>query len=52
MCIGVDLFCGFCYVKIYKKLIMKNRLEKRVILNYEIVSKGNFIGDEKKLFYL
>lgn len=49
MFICVNLFCGFCYVKIYKKLIMKNRLEKRVILNYEIVSKCNFYWWWKKI---
>lgn len=52
MCTRVDSFRWPCYAKIHKKLIMKNRLEKRVILNHEIASKGNFTGDEKKSFHL
>lgn len=45
MCTRVDSFRWPCYAKIHKKLIMKNRLEKRVIiLNHEIASKGNFTG--------
>lgn len=50
MCTRVDSFRGPCYAKIQKKLIMKNRLEKRVILNHEIASKGNFTGEEKNHF--
>lgn len=49
MCTRVNSFRGPCYAKIHKKLIMKKKLEKRVILNHEIASKGNFTGDEKKI---